>query len=426
MGGAPLRISGGKRDICRQRLPLREHHCVITFTDAGFTLRKGKPPPCPPDSCRINLVASASNPSAGVGDLLMVGGQRPDGSIPQDPGRINAIRFHPGDQPTITGQTSGEPVHRRVDPDFRKHVVYSKQLNELEAGEQLEVSGKLRTKIGGLPYNVRTSAQLVLTARSKATHANDAVRRAATLGGQIDELNGFKLHPQPAELRDQEGRAWCRSSGTSISRCYVNLVTIARGPKKTRPGPGRSGQDRRWRARAGRPLPAAAARVAPCDPDWMGRYGALHGRQRRAARAREARDRAHGDENRHEYDATIETFDHPRYELIGTGDVYDGPEEVARYFEETRTAFPDQRNELIALHHADEAVIVEANLYGTHDGPFRGLPPTGRKFEMRFCACSCSRRTGWSASASTSTPTRCCASSASPATHSRSEAGWRR
>ena len=91
-------------------------------------------------------------------------------------------------------------------------------------------------------------------------------------------------------------------------------------------------------------------------------------------------------ENRHEYEATIETFEHPRYELIGTGDVYDGPEEVAHYFEETRTAFPDQRNELIAIHHADEAAIVEANLYGTHDGPFRGLPPTGRKFEMRFCA----------------------------------------
>jgi len=91
-------------------------------------------------------------------------------------------------------------------------------------------------------------------------------------------------------------------------------------------------------------------------------------------------------ENRHEYDATIETFDHPRYELIGTGDVYEGPEEVARYFDETRTAFPDQRNELIALHHADDAVIVEANLYGTHEGPFRGLPPTGRRFEMRFLA----------------------------------------
>jgi steroid delta-isomerase-like uncharacterized protein len=91
-------------------------------------------------------------------------------------------------------------------------------------------------------------------------------------------------------------------------------------------------------------------------------------------------------ENRHEYDATIDTFDHPRYELIGTGDVYDGPAEVARYFEETRTAFPDQRNELIALHHAQDAVIVEANLYGTHQGSLRGFPPTGRKFQMRFCA----------------------------------------
>ena len=34
-------------------------------------------------------------------------------------------------------------------------------------------------------------------------------------------------------------------------------------------------------------------------------------------------------ENRHEFDVTIETFDHPRYELIGTGDVYDGQAEVA-------------------------------------------------------------------------------------------------
>ncbi len=91
-------------------------------------------------------------------------------------------------------------------------------------------------------------------------------------------------------------------------------------------------------------------------------------------------------ENRHEFDATMETFEHPRYELIATGEVHDGPEEVMAYFTETRTAFPDQRNELIALHHTDDAVIVEANLYGTHDGSYRGLPPTGRKFEMRFCA----------------------------------------
>ncbi|MDX6632172.1 MAG: hypothetical protein QOG26_177 [Solirubrobacterales bacterium] len=104
-------------------------------------------------------------------------------------------------------------------------------------------------------------------------------------------------------------------------------------------------------------------------------------------RRREELVREHMDsENRHAYDATIETFHHPRYELIGTGDVFDGHDEVARYFEETRTAFPDQTNELIALYHADDAVLVEADLHGTHLGPFRGLPPTGKKFEMRFLA----------------------------------------
>jgi len=102
---------------------------------------------------------------------------------------------------------------------------------------------------------------------------------------------------------------------------------------------------------------------------------------------REVLVREHMDsENRHEFDATMATFDHPRYELIATGDVYDGPEEVARYFEETRTAFPDQRNEIIALHHADDAVLVEAWVRGTHLGPYRGLPPTGRSWELRILA----------------------------------------
>jgi steroid delta-isomerase-like uncharacterized protein len=91
-------------------------------------------------------------------------------------------------------------------------------------------------------------------------------------------------------------------------------------------------------------------------------------------------------ENRHEFDATLETFDHPRYELIPTGEVHDGPEEVMDYFEETRRAFPDQRNELLALHHADDAVLVEAVIRGTHKGPLRSLPPTGREFELPILA----------------------------------------
>src|SRR3954454_17072687 len=91
-------------------------------------------------------------------------------------------------------------------------------------------------------------------------------------------------------------------------------------------------------------------------------------------------------ENRHEFDVTLGTFEQPRYEIIPTGDVYDGTEEVSRYFKETRTTFPDQRNELSALHHADDAVIVEFWLRGTHEGPLRGSEPTGKAFECRCTA----------------------------------------
>jgi steroid delta-isomerase-like uncharacterized protein len=102
---------------------------------------------------------------------------------------------------------------------------------------------------------------------------------------------------------------------------------------------------------------------------------------------REATVREHMEsENRHEFEVTMATFGHPRYEIIATGEVYDGEQEVAEYFRITRTAFPDQRNELIALHHGDDCVAAEFHLKGTHQGELRGIPPTGREFTCRCLA----------------------------------------
>lgn len=105
-------------------------------------------------------------------------------------------------------------------------------------------------------------------------------------------------------------------------------------------------------------------------------------RERREAVVREHME----SENRHEFDTTMGTFDHPRYEIIATGEIYDGPEQVAEYFRTSRAAFPDQRNENAVFHHADDAVIVEFDLLGTHRGELRGIPPTGKSFRCRMCA----------------------------------------
>jgi steroid delta-isomerase-like uncharacterized protein len=91
-------------------------------------------------------------------------------------------------------------------------------------------------------------------------------------------------------------------------------------------------------------------------------------------------------ENEHDFDATLETFSHPRYELIATGQVHDGEAAVREYFRASRAAFPDQRNELISLRHADDAVIVELWLLGTHTGRLGALEPTGRAFRTRMMA----------------------------------------
>ena len=105
-------------------------------------------------------------------------------------------------------------------------------------------------------------------------------------------------------------------------------------------------------------------------------------RERRHAVVREHME----SENVHDFDVTMATFDHPRYEIVPTGEIYDGPEEVAEYFRRTRAAFPDQRNENTVFHHADDAVIVEFDLLGTHEGELRGIAPTGRSFRCRMCA----------------------------------------
>ena len=51
-----------------------------------------------------------------------------------------------------------------------------------------------------------------------------------------------------------------------------------------------------------------------------------------------------------------------------------------------RDNFLFQRNENVVLHHADDGVIVEFDLLGTHEGELRGIPPTGKSFRCRMVA----------------------------------------
>src|SRR3546814_11485906 len=73
----------------------------------------------------------------------------------------------------------------------------------------------------------------------------------------------------------------------------------------------------------------------------------------------------------HDWDGVLATFDHPRYELMGPGTIFDGEAAVRSYFATSREPFPDQANAVfaIAAEPATTTGLVQFWLPGTNLGP---------------------------------------------------------
>ena len=85
-------------------------------------------------------------------------------------------------------------------------------------------------------------------------------------------------------------------------------------------------------------------------------------------------------ENRHDIEATIATFHHPRYEL--NGDPSDGEEAVREFVQGLMHGLPDLHAAVDKLRHMDDGVLVEGIITGTHDGEWAGIPPSGNRVNV--------------------------------------------
>jgi hypothetical protein len=228
-GPDTLALAPAKREGCTQQRPDYEHHCVLVFTRAGFRVEDPGPLPCPLDACHVNFVADAHHPRAHPGDLLMVGGLRPDGTIPQDRGRINAVRYRAVTARASETSSVDVPQRPAQAPDLKKRVAYSAPLDRLQRGEQLVVWATMRTDISRLRYAVRTSARLILADSPRATRQSELVKHVAVGQGEISENNG-------SNCTQNEGTCITQKVGVleirrdAPRRLYVNLVTVL-GPK---------------------------------------------------------------------------------------------------------------------------------------------------------------------------------------------------
>ncbi len=91
-------------------------------------------------------------------------------------------------------------------------------------------------------------------------------------------------------------------------------------------------------------------------------------------------------ENAHDLEGVLGTFgDTAHYDDEAWGEHYEGGNGVRAFYEQLMKALPDLQIEIQHRHVTDDAIVLEVMIRGTHLGPWRGLPATGRKVEIPLC-----------------------------------------
>jgi len=220
-GARARRISGGVGLACEQTRPNRNHHCPLVLSDR-FRVGEVDGLPCRPGRCRLNMVLSAHHPNRRGGEVVVVGADRPDGSIEGGKGRLNAAVLRAGSGVEAVHLESDRRRVRRLPASFEggQRVVYSRRIAKPAAGDILLVRARERVRIRALPYFV--GSKVVVTGRRNAIRPGARTRRILSRRGTATETNGFNCTPGPSAFR----------SPCTVSK--AGLVVVERTPRDRR------------------------------------------------------------------------------------------------------------------------------------------------------------------------------------------------
>jgi len=91
-------------------------------------------------------------------------------------------------------------------------------------------------------------------------------------------------------------------------------------------------------------------------------------------------------ENAHDLAGIMDTFgDEAAYGDTAWGEHHVGRSAVEQYYRDMLTALPDLRIDVENRVVTDDAVVLQVSISGTHNGPWRGLPATGRPVRFPLC-----------------------------------------
>ena len=91
-------------------------------------------------------------------------------------------------------------------------------------------------------------------------------------------------------------------------------------------------------------------------------------------------------ENEHDLEGVLGTFgETARYDDEPWDQHYTGRDGVRLFYQQLMNALPDIEIKMQRRHVAEDAILVELVIRGTHLGGWRGLPATGRQVEFPLC-----------------------------------------
>jgi hypothetical protein len=242
-GGRHAKTIAQTRSVrCHQRRPHRNHHCVLVFQPEPTRIRHPHRLPCRPSACHLNLVLEADHPRARDGQVVLVGADRPNGTVRQDKGRLNAILLHkqvPPPKRFRTAKRRSRSIPIAPGGANGRRVIYSQRVNNLKKGDVLEASARHLVTISSLPYPAFVGADLILTHGRNAVVPTGIARGAASSHGRLTEQNGFNCTHGPSAYSNpcQTRKAGAVRIQRNIARngraipLYINVV-CAGEPKR--------------------------------------------------------------------------------------------------------------------------------------------------------------------------------------------------
>ncbi len=205
---------------CLQRRPDRQHHCVLTFPTETTTIGAAQQG-CTVDPCSLVLGVSATNRHAAPGDRLVLGSNRPDGSISSGHAGLGLIRVA-AQSPVESEQTATQHLRLHDLPlNLEPRSVISIRLPRLRRGERLAIDAGFLSDVRRVGLNALVSSKLIIAEGPGDTRSRGLARRIAPHALAQDIYLQLRKAGLVSILRDAR-------EGGERKPLFVNLVVRAK------------------------------------------------------------------------------------------------------------------------------------------------------------------------------------------------------